>query len=77
LAAENKYVFAVQKAASKSEILKEVARVYNVHPLAVNILTVKGKYVQYGKTKGQTKAWKKAIVALPQGEKIEFYHPNA
>jgi large subunit ribosomal protein L23 len=73
LMAQNKYVFAVPVTATKSEIVKKVANVYGVKPVKINVLSVKGKVVHRGRTYGQRKNWKKAIVTLPAGKKIEVY----
>ncbi|MEK9130009.1 MAG: 50S ribosomal protein L23 [Patescibacteria group bacterium] len=73
LAILNQYVFEVAKNANKVEIQKAIRAVYNVKPINVNIVIVKGKNVRYGKAKGKTKDWKKAIVSLKQGEKIENF----
>lgn len=69
----NKYVFAVHPKANKVEIKKEINRMYNVNPKSVNIITMKGKSVRYGRTSGMTKNWKKAVVTLKQGQSIEVY----
>ncbi len=70
---ENKYVFAVQSGANKIEIAKAINDVYGVKPTAVNVLSVGGKKVRYGRRFGQRKDWKKAIVTLPAGKTINIY----
>jgi large subunit ribosomal protein L23 len=70
---ENKYVFAVAVNANKIEIAKAIDEVYGIKPVAINIITVRGKKVKYGKTRGQRKDWKKAIVTLPAGKTINIY----
>jgi len=72
LGALNKYVFEVASRANKIEIKKAIKELYNVEPIEINILKVKGKLVRYGKARGRTKNWKKAIVGLKKGQKIEF-----
>src|SRR6266481_7545156 len=59
-----KYAFVVFKDANKLEIRKAVEKVYDVKVLTVNVLNVRGKHRNYGKTQGSTSAWKKAIVTL-------------
>lgn len=71
LGAVNKYVFAVAPKANKITIKKAIAELYGVSPLAVNVINLRGKNVRYGRTSGQTRAWKKAIVTLRQGETIK------
>jgi large subunit ribosomal protein L23 len=75
LAAENKYVFAVSMAANKIEIKKAIQNLYGVTPFKINIIHIKGKNVRYGRTEGVTKNWKKAIVTLSPGQKIDIYNP--
>jgi large subunit ribosomal protein L23 len=65
------YVFEVAPKANKIEIAKAVESIYGVKPASVNIIHVRGKHIRYGKTSGQTKKKKKAIVTLRPGEKIE------
>lgn len=69
----NKYVFAVAPKANKIEIAKAVNEVYGIKPIGVNIISMSGKKVRYGKTRGQKKDWKKAVVTLPAGKTINLY----
>jgi large subunit ribosomal protein L23 len=69
----NQYVFEVAKNSNKIEVKKAIQAVYNIKPTKVNIIKVKGKNVRHGKTKGKTKDWKKAIITLKQGERIEMF----
>ena len=71
LAALNKYVFIVHPKANKTEVKKAVERVYDVHVRSVNIVRIQGKSRRYGWTQGRTKNWKKAVVTVAPGEKIE------
>ena len=41
-------------------------------PEKVNIINIKGKITRYGRSIGRTKNWKKAIVFLKKGDKLEF-----
>lgn len=66
-----KYVFVVDTRANKPEVKKAVEKVYDVHVADVNILTFSGKARRYGRAVGRTRGWKKAIVSLRSGEKIE------
>jgi large subunit ribosomal protein L23 len=72
LEAQNKYVFEVAPSANKIEIKKAIKELYNIEPLKIRIIKVKGKFVRYGKARGRTKNWKKAIITLKKGEKIEL-----
>ena len=68
----NKYVFEVALSANKVEVAKAVAELYDVKVEKVNIVRVRGKRVRYGRRSGSTKAWKKAIVTLAPGNRIEL-----
>jgi large subunit ribosomal protein L23 len=72
LGAANKYAFAVAPQTNKVEVRKAIRKVYGVDPVKVNIMNIAGKKVRYGRTSGQTKNWKKAIVTLAAGQKIEI-----
>lgn len=73
LGALNQYVFEVYKDANKIEIKKAIKDIYGVVPVKVRIVSVGGKSRKFGRVMGKTKSWKKAIVTLKQGEKIEIY----
>ena len=69
--AMNKYLFWVDKKSNKIEIRKAVEGIYKVKVDNVNTLTVKGKPKRVRYTMGKTSDWKKAIVTLKSGEKID------
>lgn len=73
----NKYGFRVDKNANKVEIKKAVEQMYNVSVINVNTSTLPGKkksrYTKGGIIKGATGSFKKAIVTLKEGDKIDFY----
>lgn len=71
LATMHKYVFEVARSSNKIEIRAAVLALYGVRPTKVNLQNFSGKVVRYGRTTGRTKAWKKAIVTLPAGQKID------
>jgi len=73
LAMFNKYCFIVPKSVNKSEVLKKVINAYGVKPIKINFVQKAGKLVRYGRRFGETKAYKKAIVTLKAGDKIELY----
>lgn len=73
LASQNKYIFEVAPQANKIEIKKAIRAVYGVEPLKVNLVSLTGKQVRYGRTRGRTKDRKKAIITLPKGQTIEVY----
>ncbi|MCD4705202.1 50S ribosomal protein L23 [bacterium] len=73
LKSENKYVFEVASEANKAEVKRAIYHVYGYWPKDVHIIRLSGKKVKYGKTKGTTRAKKKAIVTLKKGDSIEIY----
>ena len=72
-AAHNQVLFEVAKDANKSEIKKAVATIFRVTVLEVRTLIVRGKMRRMGRELGKTRNWKKAIVTLKEGDKIEFF----
>lgn len=73
LRGENKYVFEVDKHASKPEIKTAVENVFNVEVESVNTMIVKGKKKRVGRSVGYRPDWKKAIVKLVEGQSIERF----
>lgn len=71
LASAGKYVFRVDPGANKPEVKKAIEKVYDVHVRRVNIINMSGKTRRYGRAVGRTKIWKKAIVTVAPGERIE------
>jgi len=69
----NKYSFVVTVEATKNEIKKAVIARYGVSPIKVNVVNNEGKFKRYGKSFGQRKDSRKAIVTLPAGKSINVY----
>ncbi|HEY3267353.1 MAG TPA: 50S ribosomal protein L23 [Armatimonadota bacterium] len=68
-----KYTFRVAKDANKIEIRNAIEAIYNVPVKAVNTLNVRGELRRVGRGRpGRQPAWKKAIVTLQPGAKIEL-----
>jgi len=67
----------VAKKANKIQIRKAVEEMYGVNVKEINTLIVGGKdktrYTKAGMVHGRSSAYKKAIVTLAEGEKIDFY----
>jgi large subunit ribosomal protein L23 len=72
-----KYTFAVEATANKLQIKAAVEELFKVSVLHVNVLTTKSKEKRRGlgrqRTKGRTSPWRKAIVTVAPGDKIEFF----
>ena len=72
-----KYTFAVHDDASKIQIQAAVEELFKVNVTAVNVLTTQSKEKHGGmrrsRVAGRTTPWRKAIVTLAPGQKIEFF----
>jgi large subunit ribosomal protein L23 len=73
LAKQNKYVFRVHKKANKDMIEKAISSIFGVTPVKVNVMIVRGKRKRVRYNYGYTASWKKAIVTLKEGDKIEVF----
>jgi large subunit ribosomal protein L23 len=73
LLAEDKYAFRVVRGANKTQIKQAVEKAFNVRVLAVNVMNVRGKQRRWGRRQTLAPAWKKAIVTLAPGDKIELF----
>ncbi len=69
----NQVTFKVDKKANRVEIKDAVERNFNTKVKQVRTLQVKGKVKQRGRIIGKRQDWKKAIVTLMPGQKIEFF----
>jgi large subunit ribosomal protein L23 len=69
----NKYAFEVQNGANKTMIKQAVEKGFKVTVTGVNVITMRGKTRRVGRRMVQTPPWKKAIVTLQAGDKIEFF----
>jgi large subunit ribosomal protein L23 len=69
----NKYVFRVSMSANKLMVARAVKDLFGVQPEKVNVLTVRGKNRRLRFRTGKRSAWKKAIITLKPGEKIELF----
>jgi len=70
--ANNKYLFHVAIDANKIQIKQAVEEIYNVTVKKVNTLKMQGKWKRVRYKDGKTPDWKKAVVTLKQGDKIEI-----
>lgn len=67
-----KYGFRVHVAANKKMVKSAVEKIFNVHVTRVNTSTLSGKWRRVRHQPGKTADWKKAIVTLKKGEKIDI-----
>ncbi|MBA2450859.1 MAG: 50S ribosomal protein L23 [Chloroflexi bacterium] len=73
LAEQGKYTFEVASTVNKIEIKQAVEEVFKVRVAAVNVMRVPGKQRRMGRNYGTTRSWKKAVVTLEAGERIELF----
>lgn len=73
LSESNKYVFRVKKNATKNLIKKAIEGIYNVKVLKVNIIHKPAKKRRLGKSEGFKSGFKKAVVTLKKGDKINIF----
>jgi large subunit ribosomal protein L23 len=69
----NQITFEVSRQANKIEIKKAVERLFKVQVMEVNTMNVRGKVKRLGRNIGKRPNWKKAIVTLKEGERIDFF----
>ena len=71
--AHNQIVFRVSSRANKAEVKKAVEEALKVKVESVNIINVRGKTKRLGRFAGTRSSWKKGIVTLKQGEKVDLF----
>ncbi len=69
---QGKYAFEVAPTANKIQIKAAVETAFNVTVKSVNTMTVKPKKRRVGKSWGMTPTWKKAIVTLAPGQRLDL-----
>jgi large subunit ribosomal protein L23 len=72
MAEVNQYVFDVSNDCNKNEAKKAISGIYGVDVLSVNMIRIPAKKRRLGKTQGYRNAYKKAIVTIKEGQKIEI-----
>ena len=73
LQVQNKYAFEVAKEANKPQVKQAVEEAFRVKVTTVNMIIVPGKARRVGRRIVQTRPWKKAIVTLKAGDKIQIF----
>lgn len=69
----NKLIFEVDRDANKIQIKSAIQTLFNVTVLEVNTMIVRGRLRRMGRKYGKTQNWKKAIVTLKKGDKIDYF----
>jgi large subunit ribosomal protein L23 len=77
LIAEGKYTFRVHDRAHKTQIARAVEEIFGVEVASVRTAKVRAKPKRRGLSRGKTRAWKKAVVQLGPGERIELFEGAA
>jgi large subunit ribosomal protein L23 len=72
-APRGKYVFEVAAEANKEQVKQAVEKAFNVSVTRVNVMTISGKRRRMRGKMVMTPSWKKAIVTLKPGDKIELF----
>jgi large subunit ribosomal protein L23 len=69
---QNQYIFEVLPEATKPDIRHAVEEIFKVKVLSVRTMNVLGKFRRLGRSMGKKPDWKKAIVTLGEGQKIDL-----
>lgn len=69
----NQVTFEVDSRANRIEIARAVEQIFNVKVAKTRTVNVKGKVKRRGRIVGKRKDWKKAIITLMPGERIDFF----
>ena len=77
LATVGKYTFRVHPDAHKTQIGAAIEEIFNVTVTEVRTMAVRSKPKRRGLTSGRTRSWKKAVVELAPGERIELFEGAA
>ena len=72
LAENNQYVFVVAKEATAPEVKKAITAIYKVKVDGVRMINAKSKEKRYGRAMGTKPGYRKAIVTLKKGEKLDI-----
>ena len=70
---ENRYTFKVHKDAHKTQVRQAVQEMFDVTVVGVNLIKMPAKPKRRGVIKGVRPGWKKAIVELKAGDKIDIF----
>lgn len=68
-----KYTFKIDRRANKAQVKEAVETIFKVDVTAVNTINAKPKSRRVGRTSGMSQPWKKAVVTLRAGQRIEAF----
>lgn len=69
----NQLSFEVERKSNRVEIKRSIEKIFNVKVIGLQTMQVKGKKKRRGRIIGKRRDWKKAIVTLGPGERIDFF----
>ncbi|GAB4191284.1 MAG: 50S ribosomal protein L23 [Roseiflexaceae bacterium] len=69
----NKYSFEIDRKATKVQVKHAIEEIFKVTVVDVHTMNMRGKQRRRGRIVGYTSDWKKAIVTLAQGDRIELF----
>jgi large subunit ribosomal protein L23 len=73
LQSQNKYAFEIAAEANKPMVKQAVEKAFKVKVTKVNMVTIPGKARRIGRNQVITSPWRKAVVTLQAGDKIQFF----
>ena len=73
LQALGKYTFEIDSDATKNQVKQAVEKAFKVTVISVNVMSVRGQEKMVGRKKVAGGEWKKAIVTLKAGDKIQIF----
>jgi large subunit ribosomal protein L23 len=71
--AANQVTFEVDRKANRIEVRRAIEQIFNVRVANVRTMQIRGKFKRRGRVLGKRRDWKKAIVTLRPGDRIEFF----
>jgi large subunit ribosomal protein L23 len=77
LMADGKYTFRIDDRAHKTQVKRAVEEIFSVRVVEVRTMKVQSKPKRRGLHSGRTRGWKKAIVKLAPGDRIELFEGAA
>jgi large subunit ribosomal protein L23 len=69
----NQITFEIDPRANRIEVRRAIEQIFNVKVATTRTMLVKGKIKRRGRILGKRRDWKKAVVTLMPGERIEFF----
>ncbi|MDD5702749.1 MAG: 50S ribosomal protein L23 [Dehalococcoidales bacterium] len=73
LQSQGKYAFEIAREANKDQVKQAVEKAFKVTVTAVNVMTVRGRERRVGRRVIAESSWKKAVVTLKPGDKIQIF----